>query len=84
MWVDGKLLINNSGEVKRFSRRDTSMALAKGMHAIKLVFLEHVIGGWPSDWSGGSLRIRKSDADEFMEISGDMLFTYKEGGISKK
>lgn len=26
VWIDGKLLINNGGEVKRFSRHDTSVA----------------------------------------------------------
>ena len=39
VWIDGKLLINNGGEVKRFSRHDTSVALAAGLHEIKVVFL---------------------------------------------
>lgn len=29
VWIDGKLMVNNGGEVKRFSRHDTSAALAK-------------------------------------------------------
>ena len=28
VWIDGKLLVNNGGEVKRFSRHDSSVALA--------------------------------------------------------
>lgn len=39
VWIDGKLLVNNGGEVKRFSRHDNSVALAKGLHEIKAVFL---------------------------------------------
>ena len=38
VWIDGKLLVNNGGEVKRFSRHDSSVALAKGLHEIKAVF----------------------------------------------
>ena len=51
VWIDGKLLVNNAGEVKRFSRHDSSAALSKGLHEIKVVFLGHIIGGWPSNLS---------------------------------
>lgn len=73
VWIDGKLLINNGGEVKRFSRHDTSVALAKGLHEIKAVFLGHIIGGWPSNWDDGSINIRKSDANKFTPITADMI-----------
>ena len=46
VWIDGKLLIDNGGEVKRFSRKDKSVALAKGLHDIKAVFLGHIVGGF--------------------------------------
>ena len=74
VWIDGKLLINNGGEVKRFSRHDTSAALAKGLHEIKVVFLGHIIGGWPSNWNDGSVKLRKADAKEFTPIKAEMLF----------
>ncbi len=73
VWIDGKLLINNGGEVKRFSRYDNSVALAKGLHEIKAVFLGHIIGGWPSNWNDGSINLRKADADKFTKIDGKML-----------
>ena len=73
VWIDGKLLINNANEVKRFSRNDNSVALAKGLHEIKAVFLGHIIGGWPSNWNDGSINIRKSDAEKFTKIDGKML-----------
>ena len=73
VWIDGKLLINNGGEVKRFSRHDTSVALAKGLHEIKIVFLGHIIGGWPSNWNDGGVRLRKSDANAFTPITPEML-----------
>lgn len=73
VWIDGKLLVNNGGEVKRFSRHDSSVALAKGLHEIKAVFLGHIIGGWPSNWNDGSIKLRKSDAKEFTAITPEIL-----------
>jgi hexosaminidase len=74
VWLNGRLLINNSGQVKRFSRQDQSIALEKGLHALKVVFLGHTIGGWPSNWNNGSVQIRKSDAGSFTRITPDRLF----------
>lgn len=73
VWIDGKLMINNGGEVKRFSRHDTSLALAKGLHEFKAVFLGHIIGGWPSNWTDGNILIRKAEENEFHPITPDML-----------
>ena len=73
VWIDGKLLISNKGEVKRFSRNDRSVALAKGLHEIKVVFLGHIIGGWPSNWNNGSVNIRRSDAEAFTPVTPEML-----------
>lgn len=74
VWIDGKLLVNNKGEVKRFSRNDKSVALSKGLHELKAVFLGHIIGGWPSNWNNGSVSVRKSDAEKFERIKPEQLF----------
>ncbi|WP_373727208.1 family 20 glycosylhydrolase [Bacteroides heparinolyticus] len=74
VWLDDKLLINNSGEVKRHSRKDTSIALAKGLPKLKTVFLGHIIGGWPSNWNDGSIKLRRSDEAEFKPVTGNMLW----------
>lgn len=73
VWIDGTLVVNNGGEVKRFSRKDGSMALSKGKHEIKVVFLGHIMGGWPSLWDDASISIRKSDSDKFTPITPEML-----------
>lgn len=74
IWIDGKLLISNKNEAKRHSRNDKSVALGKGMHKIKAVFLGHIIGGWPSNWNDGSIKIRKAGSDKFEKIEEDILF----------
>lgn len=71
--IDGKVLIDNAGEVKKFCRRDKSVALAKGLHEIKLVFLGHTIKGFPSNWGDGALRMREANNKDFITVSGDML-----------
>ena len=73
-WIDGQKLIDNSGEVKRFSRNDKSVALAKGLHPIKIVYLGHIIGGWPSVWNDGKVEMRKSNQEKFEKIDGKIFF----------
>lgn len=60
--------------VKRFSRNDKSVALAKGLHELKVVFLGHIIGGWPSLWDDASISIRKADQEKFTPIKPEQLF----------
>ncbi len=74
VWIDGKMLINNGGKVKRFSNHDSSAALSKGLHELKVVFCSHIIGGWPSIWNDGSIKIRKADAEKFTSIEPEQLF----------
>ncbi len=74
VWIDNKLLINNANEVKRFSHHDTSMALAKGLHSIKIVFCGNITGGWPTQWDDASVQLRKSDAECFQPIKPEQLF----------
>jgi hexosaminidase len=74
VWIDGKLLVSNEGEVKRFSRNDRSVALAEGLHEIKAVFLGHIMGGWPSNWNNGSIRIRRAGTDQFEPVKPEQLF----------
>ncbi|MDH6304375.1 hexosaminidase [Parabacteroides sp. PF5-5] len=76
VWIDGKLLINNRDEVKRFPRTDRSVALGKGLHEFKVVFLSHIIGGWPSIWNNwhrGTLSYRKANEEKFQRITPEML-----------
>jgi hexosaminidase len=72
--LDGKSLINNEGTIKIVSHNDRSIALAKGFHKLEVTYLTQVMGGWPSDWHDGNLRIRASNADEYTPVSSEMFF----------
>ncbi|TRX64287.1 family 20 glycosylhydrolase [Carboxylicivirga sp. M1479] len=72
LFLSNQLLIDNDGEVKRFSRNNTSVALAKGKHPIKLIYLNNVIGGWPQTWNGPKIQFRKMGKEDFITVNNDM------------
>ena len=74
VWIDSKLLIDNSSEVKSISHRDNCVALAKGLHPIKHVFIANITGGWPSWWNGLNLQMRKDNSKEFADVEDSQLF----------
>ena len=74
LWIDNKLVISNEGEVKATSSHDTSLALAKGLHPVKMVFLANIIGGWPGWWSDLSLEMRKDTEHQFTKVSNQQYY----------
>ena len=74
VWIAGERVVDNAGEVKKFSRKDTSIALKKGLHEFKVAFLGHIMGGFSSNWMDGNVFLRKSDRTEFVPISKKELF----------
>lgn len=76
-WIDNKLLItNNTGNdtARRFSRNTQSIALAKGLHAIKIVRLGAIFGGWPTQWENVTVSMRAKDEKTF-KILDDKYFS---------
>lgn len=74
VWIDGVCVVNNAGEVKKFSRKDTSIALKKGLHEFKVAFLGHIMGGFSSNWMDGNVFLRKADSKEFVPVTEKQLF----------
>jgi len=68
VYVGGDLLISNDGEVKRHSRNDASIALKKGLHPIKLVYINNVFGGWPQEWNGVRINYKNVNDEKFTEL----------------
>lgn len=68
LWIDGKQLITNDegkDTARRFSRNDKSIALAKGLHSIKVVQFGTIFGGWPTQWEGITVSMRPDKEKEF-------------------
>ncbi|SMD32612.1 hexosaminidase [Reichenbachiella faecimaris] len=74
VWIDDVLVVDNDGFVKRFSQNDGSKALAKGLHKLKVIYLNNVFRGWASDWNTVEVQIRKSTQEDFRTVASDMLF----------
>lgn len=74
VWIDNKLVINNEGDVKASTLNDSSVALAKGLHPIKIVFFSNIVGGWPSWWSKTSIEMRKDSEQLFTEVDNSLYF----------
>lgn len=73
LFLDGKLLVNNDGEVKRFSRHRAQKALAAGKHEVKILFLNNIIGGWPSAWNGIKISMRKVGDKDYKKVEMSQL-----------
>lgn len=69
VFIDGALVIDNSGEVKRFSRHDGGVALEKGCHSVEVVFISNVIGGWTSLRNKSEVYIRPVSSEKSQLIS---------------
>lgn len=74
VWIDNKLMISNEGDVKAGTNHDTSVALAKGLHPFKVVFLSNIVGGWPSWWSSLGIEMRKDSEQKFTPVGNSMFF----------
>ena len=69
VWIDGKLLIDNSEEpVKRYSSHDAELALAKGTHSVRVLYIFNVKGGWNPLRNKSDVQIRKSGDTEWKYI----------------
>ena len=68
VWIDGKRLIDNNGEVKRFSRHDAEAALEAGPHQVKVVYIYNVVGGWNSIRNKTDVQMRKAGSEKWRAI----------------
>lgn len=74
LWIDGRLVVDNNGLVKRYSRNDGEIALEKGLHRIKVVFISNVDGGWTTARNKGDVNMRFAGEDEFHRLKNKDLF----------
>ncbi len=74
VWIDGRLVIDNNNEVKRYSRRDNCLVLEAGLHQVKIVFLGHILGGVPSNWDSAAIALRAKGDASFRNIPDSAYF----------
>ena len=68
VWIDGRLVIDNGLEPKRFSHQDVELALDKGAHSIKVLFIYNVLGGWNSLRGKTDVLMLAPEAEEWKAV----------------
>ena len=74
VWIDGRLVIDNNGEIKRNSRRDNCLVLEEGLHEIKIVYLGQIVGHVPTFWDNAAVAIRAEGEEGFRNIPDSAYF----------
>ena len=75
LWIDGRLLVDNSASpLQRHSRKNAEVALEKGLHQIKVVFLGGIFTGWPTYWDDAAVGYRLSGHNRWHNIRPAQLF----------
>jgi hexosaminidase len=69
VWIDGRLLIDNRGEIKKNFRHDGALVLEEGIHHVKVVFLSNVNGGWTTARNKGEVLTRLVGTEKWKNLS---------------
>jgi len=74
--IDGKVIVDKDNDVvKRFESGGGTVALKKGLHKIKVVFIGYNGDGWPTYHNNTRVRICNTSKNEnFKDVTPDMLF----------
>ncbi len=74
VWIDGTLLIdNNDLLIPKHTKTNGQLALAKGLHRIKVVFIGGIFNGWPTYWDDADVKLRHPDG-EWKKLTEEQLF----------
>lgn len=77
LYIANKLLIDNSNDVKKYSRNDSEIALEKGLHPIKIIQLNNIEGGWPQLWNDGEIYYKTPSTNKLIPIPSEQFFSSK-------
>lgn len=68
LYIDGVLVIDNSGMAPRHNVKKVQKALAAGRHAYKMVVNNMVVNGWPQSWSVVGFKYLLPSGGEFVAV----------------
>ena len=75
VWIDGVKVVDNTGYTVPIGYRGgRSIALSKGLHDIKVVFLGQIADGYPTYWDGGSIFWRNGAEGKFEKIKPEQVY----------
>ena len=68
VWIDGRLVVDNRGEIKKNFRHDGSLVLRKGYHHVRVVFLSNVNGGWTTARNKGEILMHRAGQEKWKNM----------------
>ncbi|MEG1860584.1 MAG: family 20 glycosylhydrolase [Bacteroidaceae bacterium] len=75
VWIDNELVVSNDQNlVKRNLRGSRSKVLSQGLHTIRILFLGHIGGGWPTYWDDGNVWIQRDGEKKAKRITPEQLY----------
>lgn len=73
VWIGNQLVIDYKTPLKKHPK-ESSIALQKGKHKLKIVYLNNIAKGWATDWNTVELKYRKASEVDYKEINENMIF----------
>ncbi|WP_405209312.1 family 20 glycosylhydrolase [Aquimarina sp. LLG6339-5] len=73
IWIGDQLVIDYKKIIKKHPE-ESSIALKKGKHKLKIVYLNNIKKGWASDWNTVELKYRKELDKEYKTVNDKMIF----------
>ncbi|MBB3188707.1 family 20 glycosylhydrolase [Microbacter margulisiae] len=61
LWINGKKLIDNEGQIKKFVRTDIAVPFTNGYYPVKMIILNNILGGVPASWADFHITLAKWD-----------------------
>ncbi|MDO5978100.1 family 20 glycosylhydrolase [Flavivirga spongiicola] len=72
VWIAGQKVIDYKAPIKKHPKK-SSIALGKGKHKLKIIYLNNIVKGWASDWNTVELRYKKPNGTEFLSVESKNL-----------
>ncbi|UNZ00075.1 family 20 glycosylhydrolase [Zhouia spongiae] len=74
VWISDSLIIDNGKSIRKHPKQGM-IALEKGLHKLKILYLNNIRKGWATDWNSVALLFRAHDDDTtYYKIKPNMLY----------
>lgn len=73
VWIADQLIIDYKEELKKHPK-ENSIALQKGKHKLKIIYLNNIAKGWATDWNTVELKYRKASEVDYHTVDENMIF----------
>ncbi|WP_438712589.1 family 20 glycosylhydrolase [Aquimarina muelleri] len=73
VWIADQLIIDYKDALKKHPK-ENSIALQKGKHKLKIIYLNNIAKGWATDWNTVELKYRKASEVDYHTVDENMIF----------